>query len=194
MRKHFPLVFCSFCWVISIQCSKRDKLLTHVNESDGAHHLEGRSIEYKLVNHLLRFYDKRIRPTKTSFEQLNVTFGLALSQIIDVDEKNQIITTNCWLNLAWIDFQLSWKPEDWEGINVLRLPHDAVWLPDILLYNNADMISHFSAVSTNVIVDHLGNVTWLTMIIYKSTCSIDVEFVCSCKCVFLFGNFFKFQL
>ena len=34
----------------------------------------------------------------------------------------------------------------------------------------------FSSVSTNVIVTHDGNVTWLSMVIFKSSCSIDVQY------------------
>ena len=40
--------------------------------------------EYSLVRDLMRNYDMRIRPSKNSSESLNVTFGLALAQIIDV--------------------------------------------------------------------------------------------------------------
>lgn len=41
-------------------------------------------LEKKLVHELLDNYDKRIRPTPSSSQALNVTFGLALAQIIDV--------------------------------------------------------------------------------------------------------------
>ena len=54
--------------------------------------------EYKLVHDLLRGYDSSIRPSVHHNVTLNVTFGLALAQLIDVDERNMIITTNCWLN------------------------------------------------------------------------------------------------
>lgn len=59
--------------------------------------------EYKLTHALLEGYDKAIRPSKHHNLTLNVTFGLALTQIIDVDERNMIITTNCWLNQVIID-------------------------------------------------------------------------------------------
>ena len=35
----------------------------------------------------------------------------------------------------WIDYKLRWDPEEYGGIRVVRLPHDSVWKPDILLYN-----------------------------------------------------------
>ena len=41
-------------------------------------------VEYKLIRDLLRNYDSRIRPSMNASEALNVTFGLALAQIIDV--------------------------------------------------------------------------------------------------------------
>lgn len=41
-------------------------------------------IEYRLMRDLLRNYDRQVRPSLNASEPLNVTFGLALAQIIDV--------------------------------------------------------------------------------------------------------------
>jgi len=46
--------------------------------------VNGDDYEYRLMEDLLRGYDPRIRPSINSSEPLNVTFGLALAQIIDV--------------------------------------------------------------------------------------------------------------
>ncbi|XP_041365681.1 ligand-gated ion channel 4-like isoform X2 [Gigantopelta aegis] len=133
--------------------------------------------QYRLVRDLLKPYDKRVRPALNFSESLNVTFGVALAQIIDVDEKNQIITTNCWLNQGWLDPKLRWEPKKYGNITVVRIPFKEIWLPDIVLYNTAEVTSaDFSSVSTNVIVTHDGNVTWLSMVIFKSSCSIDVQY------------------
>ena len=40
--------------------------------------------EYRLMRHLMKSYDRRVRPSMNASESLNVTFGLALAQIIDV--------------------------------------------------------------------------------------------------------------
>ncbi|GAB1597993.1 neuronal acetylcholine receptor subunit alpha-10 isoform X2 [Argonauta hians] len=133
-------------------------------------------VELSLVNRLLRNYDKRVRPSLNSSEAINVTFGVALAQIIDVDERNQILTTNCWLNQVWLDVNLRWDPDKYNGIKVVRIPFTDVWKPDILLYNNADVTSYFSSLSSNVIVTSEGNVTWLSMVIFKSSCRIDVRY------------------
>jgi len=41
-------------------------------------------IEYRLMRDLLQKYDRRVRPSLNASNPLNVTFGLALAQIIDV--------------------------------------------------------------------------------------------------------------
>ncbi|KAJ6645845.1 Neuronal acetylcholine receptor subunit alpha-7, partial [Pseudolycoriella hygida] len=55
--------------------------------------------EKRLLNNLLANYNTLERPVANESEPLSVKFGLTLQQIIDVDEKNQILTTNAWLNL-----------------------------------------------------------------------------------------------
>ena len=56
--------------------------------------------ERMLLEDLLAYYNKLERPVANESEAVVLTFGLTLQQIIDVDEKNQILTTNVWLNLV----------------------------------------------------------------------------------------------
>ena len=51
------------------------------------------------------------RPSHLHNTSLEVVFGLALTQIIDVDERNQVLTTNCWLSLTWQDHHLQVPPD-----------------------------------------------------------------------------------
>ena len=51
------------------------------------------------------------------------------------DEKNQIITTNCWLNQNWLDPKLKWDPIKYGNISVIMIPYEDVWKPDVVLYN-----------------------------------------------------------
>ncbi|CAG0885853.1 unnamed protein product, partial [Cyprideis torosa] len=92
------------------------------------------------------------------------------------DEKNQILTTNCWLTQRWRDVHLTWNASEFDDIRVIRLPYMAVWKPDIILYNNADSLYNWAVINTNVIVDNDGNVTWLSHGIYRSACDIDVQY------------------
>jgi hypothetical protein len=44
----------------------------------------------------------------------NITFGVLLNQIVEMDERNQILTTRCWINVNWIDHRLSWNASYYE--------------------------------------------------------------------------------
>ncbi|KAK0162866.1 hypothetical protein PV327_006608 [Microctonus hyperodae] len=132
--------------------------------------------EYRLTKYLLDDYDAGVRPAKNSSQPLVVVFGLSLHHIIDVDEKNQILTTNCWITQIWTDHHLQWNISDFAGIRVIRIPYNRVWRPDTILYNNADPQYSSSVINTNVIVSHTGQVVWLSHGIFRSSCNIDVEF------------------
>jgi len=51
------------------------------------------------------------------------------------DEKNQILTTNCWVTQIWTDHHLKWNVSEFAGIRVIRVPYNRVWRPDTILYN-----------------------------------------------------------
>jgi len=57
------------------------------------------SDEKRLIRRLLRYYDHVGvvgRPVHNQSQTVFVKYGLALVQIIGLDEKNQILTTNVW--------------------------------------------------------------------------------------------------
>ncbi|KFQ69086.1 hypothetical protein N335_06238, partial [Phaethon lepturus] len=132
--------------------------------------------EEKLMNHLLSpdRYNKLIRPAVNSSQLVSIELQVSLAQLISVNEREQIMTTNVWLNQEWIDYRLAWKPSDYEGINKLRIPAKHIWLPDIVLYNNADGTYEVS-LYTNAIVKNNGSICWLPPAIYKSACKIEVK-------------------
>lgn len=52
-------------------------------------------------------------PVSNSTMPLQVIFGMSLHLIIDVDERNQILTTNCWLTQKWNDSHLTWNSSEY---------------------------------------------------------------------------------
>lgn len=59
-----------------------------------------------LLEDLLRDYDKVVRPVKHPDDYLKLYLGIRLSQIADIDERNQIMTTNVWIRHVIIIFIL----------------------------------------------------------------------------------------
>ena len=80
-------------------------------------------------------YEKSVRPVENSSMPILIRYDVSIHQIIDVDEKNQILTTNCWITNQWNDSHLTWNASDFGNITSIRLPWELVWKPDIILYN-----------------------------------------------------------
>ncbi|XP_076641331.1 nicotinic acetylcholine receptor alpha6 [Halictus rubicundus] len=129
--------------------------------------------EKRLLNALLSTYNTLERPVANESQPLEVKFGITLQQIIDVDEKNQILTTNAWLKLEWKDYNLQWNQSDYGGVKDLRITPNKLWKPDILMYNSADE-GFDGTYQTNVVVTHNGSCLYVPPGIFKSTCKIDI--------------------
>ncbi|XP_064092145.1 neuronal acetylcholine receptor subunit alpha-7-like isoform X16 [Macrobrachium nipponense] len=144
--------------------------------------------ERRLLHDLLDNYNNLERPVDNETEPVVVTFGITLQQIIDVDEKNQILTTNVWLNmdeknqllvtntwlkLEWKDVNLRWNESDYNGVSDLRIPPYKIWKPDVLMYNSADE-GFDGTYPTKVVVSSNGNCLYIPPGIFKSTCKIDI--------------------
>ncbi|XP_014911747.1 neuronal acetylcholine receptor subunit alpha-7-like isoform X3 [Poecilia latipinna] len=123
-----------------------------------------------LLKELLRDYNPMERPVANDSQALTVHFSFTLIQ----DEKNQILTTNAWLQMQWYDHYLQWNQSEYPGVKNLRFTPDQVWTPDILLYNSAH--DKFDATfKTNVLVNSSGFCEYLPPGIFVSTCNVDVR-------------------
>ncbi|KAA8596073.1 hypothetical protein FQN60_011364 [Etheostoma spectabile] len=146
--------------------------------------------EDKLFKYLFVNYQKWVRPVEYLNQTIRVKFGLAISQLVDVDEKNQRMTTNVWmkqasrathptLNITFHHHQktcrkLRWNPDEYLGITTIRVPSNKIWLPDVVLYDNSD--GRFEGTVTKAVVKYDGTISWTPPANYKSACTIDVTF------------------
>uniref|UniRef100_A0A8C5EVJ3 Neuronal acetylcholine receptor subunit alpha-7-like n=1 Tax=Gouania willdenowi TaxID=441366 RepID=A0A8C5EVJ3_GOUWI len=127
-----------------------------------------------LLKELLRDYNPMERPVANDSHPLTVHFSFTLMQVMDVEEKNQKLTTNAWLQMHWYDHYLQWNQSEYPGVKNLRFTPDQVWTPDILLYNSAH--DKFDATfKTNVLVNSSGFCEYLPPGIFVSTCNVDVR-------------------
>uniref|UniRef100_A0A1B0DA06 Neurotransmitter-gated ion-channel ligand-binding domain-containing protein n=1 Tax=Phlebotomus papatasi TaxID=29031 RepID=A0A1B0DA06_PHLPP len=74
----------------------------------------------RLYDDLLSNYNKLVRPVVNTSDVLKVCIKLKLSQLIDV---------------SWYDYKLRWEPKEYGGVQMLHVPSDHIWRPDIVLYN-----------------------------------------------------------
>ncbi|KAL3116696.1 hypothetical protein niasHT_000774 [Heterodera trifolii] len=141
-----------------------------------------KSYETQLYEDLLFNYNKIARPVKNI---ANAKIPPDKKHLLAQDEKNQVLTTNLWLEMRWNDAKLQWNPKKYGGIRQLHIPSTDIWVPDFVLYDNAagdpDITCFgwrcfsqlnfwpFSKVSFN------GRVYWQPPAIYKSFCPIKVK-------------------
>lgn len=71
--------------------------------------IQASSDESRLLNDLLKTYQSNERPVMVESEPLPLVFGVSLQQIIDLDERNQLLKSNLWLEYTWHDINLSWN-------------------------------------------------------------------------------------
>lgn len=148
----------------------------------------------RLYDDLMSSYNSLIRPVDNFSEVLTIKMSLKLSQLIDVvslfislqafvlsnvfkfqNLKNQIMATNMWVQQEWTDNKLRWDPDEYGGVTNLYVPAEQIWLPDIVLYNNADG-NYEITIMTKAVIHYDGRVFWNPPAIYKSACEMDITY------------------
>ena len=152
----------------------------------------------RLYDDLMSSYNSLVRPVGNNTDKLTVKMSLKLSQLIDVvstiyfscctylsghetnniilqNLKQQIMATNMWVQQEWTDYKLRWDPEEYGGITTLYVPAEQIWIPDIVLYNNADG-NYEVTIMTKAVIHYDGKVLWNPPAIFKSACEIDITY------------------
>lgn len=48
-----------------------------------------------------------------------------------------MLTTYLWIRQVWYDAYLKWDKEEYDNLEMINIPSDLVWKPDIVLYNKS---------------------------------------------------------
>uniref|UniRef100_A0A8C4THA5 Cholinergic receptor nicotinic alpha 3 subunit n=1 Tax=Erpetoichthys calabaricus TaxID=27687 RepID=A0A8C4THA5_ERPCA len=132
----------------------------------------GSEAEHKLFSVIFEKYNQYIRPVESVSDPVVVHFEVSMSQLVKVVSEGK----NCpCLPQIWNDYKLKWNPSEFGGVEIIRVPSDKIWRPDIVLYNNA--VGDFLVDDkTKAVVRYNGDVTWMPPAIFKSSCKIDVTY------------------
>lgn len=137
----------------------------------------------KLYNKLFKDYKKEIRPVSRAADTLQVEFGAAIIEVVDLDPSGHM-TVSTWLRMRWKDNFLKWGSKDFGGVKQLHVPANEVWLPDVELFNSA---SGDVNKDRNVIIYQDGTVMWVTPAVYTITCRHEFRGN-AWTCPFRFGS------
>ncbi|XP_059142395.1 neuronal acetylcholine receptor subunit alpha-10-like isoform X2 [Physella acuta] len=135
------------------------------------------SHEKRLIRDLIGNYSERGkmgRPVAEQNDTITISYGMSLIQILDLDERNQILTTNVWATYNWNDMYLVWNESEYGDITTVRVNNNDIWKPDIKLYNYADTRLEEKREALCVLSSN-GDVVWIPQAVFKSSCSIDIR-------------------
>ena len=181
-------------------------------------------LEIELVNELFENYNKNTRPVYNvslvlekchnyhhilkASQAVNVTLGLTIHELVEVNLEQNSITAVFWLNFAWTDPFLSWQskkkyaavgcePPPGLGLMILfcqvrdiRLSPDDIWTPDVEVYNLREMKFLASKRNNRVVLSRDGNVIWVPPNLVTASCHLDPTWFPfdDQKCVFKIGS------
>ncbi|XP_030638860.1 5-hydroxytryptamine receptor 3A [Chanos chanos] len=93
----------------------------------------------RLSEFLSAGYKKAVRPVRDWRQSTTVAIDLMVYSILNVDEKNQVLTTYVWYRQQWFDEFLVWNTSDFDGVKQVSIPTANVWVPDILINEFVDV-------------------------------------------------------
>lgn len=139
--------------------------------------------EMRLVKDLFNENDNRnvknVRPAKEKDLPVEVKFGIAYTQVVDLIEKDQVLVSNIWVRMKWHNHLLRWNDSEYGGIKTININPGKVWLPDIVLHNNAEETLPSGTLynfKNRVILTSDGGCTWYAPTILRSGCEIDITY------------------
>ncbi|CAH8866743.1 unnamed protein product [Trichobilharzia szidati] len=180
MPKHYHVIYCILISSVII--------LSWIREAHSGHS-EKRLLNYLFDKTRWDAHNPMERPVSIDGKPVQVFLKCFLNQIMDMDEKNQILSTIMWLDIKWTDYHFQWNLSDYENIRQINLPQERMWKPDILLYNSAS--EKFDQMfPTKVTVRNNGQIQWVPPGLFHSICDIEVNWFPfdSQNCILKFGT------
>uniref|UniRef100_A0A1I7WKB8 Neur_chan_LBD domain-containing protein n=1 Tax=Heterorhabditis bacteriophora TaxID=37862 RepID=A0A1I7WKB8_HETBA len=131
--------------------------------------------EFRLIQDLKNNYDAMERPVWNHSEAIRVNLRIFLQQLVDVDEKNQVLTMVVWTQSTWNDYKMKWDPKEYGNITNIQLANNLLWKPDILLFNSSIRCSKFApfvAASSQMLLEiiHDGQQLVFTYFVPRFNC------------------------
>ncbi|XP_072039325.1 neuronal acetylcholine receptor subunit alpha-7-like [Amphiura filiformis] len=127
-----------------------------------------------LVEELLGKYGPPFtRPVKQYNKTVDVYLYMFIQQIIDLNERDQLLKIVALLELQWTDEFLTWNTTEYPDITALHIPFTKIWRPDIYL---VERIKSDDADNTLPLISPDGNVFWSSQTTFTTSCRIDARF------------------
>ena len=117
---------------------------------------------------------RKVAPfVETRGNEIKVVVNAVIS-VLNINDAQQTMTSRVSIDLRWHDKALSWNTSDYDGVGVVEMPVDSVWVPHVYISNSLDAKS-LLADALIVNVCHDGTVQKYLDRIVETTCLMDLE-------------------
>ncbi|KAF3841646.1 hypothetical protein F7725_023597 [Dissostichus mawsoni] len=114
-----------------------------------------------------------VRPARDYKLPTLVYVSLLIRSILDMSEVDQTFVSVIRIYMKWEDPHIHWNPEDFGGLDKMRVPADLLWKPDLMI---KEMIEKYKAVPNPFITIHSKRyVEHVRELLVVSTCKMHVH-------------------
>lgn len=107
------------------------------------------SIEYNITKTILSTFNKELMPNN-----LTIKISITLNQIVLIDERSQILTTNSIVKFFWVDERFRFLPMG--SVKEFYISSSLMWLPDLSVINAVNHVKLPLSVENLVRVNYKG--------------------------------------
>ena len=115
-----------------------------------------------------------VRPIQDYNAAVEVDLLLMLMLTHEFDERSQIFQATIWLAVYWTDFNMSWNPDNYGGIESAILPLTKLWTPDLCFMNDVTNDKCITVKEERVSINSSGYVTWWISKDVRTQCDVDI--------------------
>ncbi|GFS05206.1 neuronal acetylcholine receptor subunit alpha-5 [Elysia marginata] len=89
----------------------------------------------RLMKDVFDGYQQDVRPLCDPYPYtVTPDLGIAIRQLIELNNPEQKLTTSIWFRTRWKDCRLLWNVSDYQNLSRIIVPIDRIWIPDLTLY------------------------------------------------------------
>ena len=115
------------------------------------------------------------RKSMVNGDRIVVNVSFSIRQIHDIDEFYQIMLLSVWQREYWIDDYITWNPDDYRGVKVIRVDANEIWTPDLVLATSGSDEMKPMMERVRTIINYKGEVTYSFPILYHVACEMDMR-------------------
>ncbi|KAF6018766.1 hypothetical protein EB796_022911 [Bugula neritina] len=119
-----------------------------------------------------------VRPPAADGSNKATNVSLSYNQIVvhEVDDSNGYISVSMWESMVWTDKRLSWKPDDYDGVDKITIPPSYIWLPAISVYTpSSELGLAEDETGRKVVIAADGNVVYVPTKRARFRCDVDLK-------------------